>query len=733
MQHYGADGDSAGTGFPSMRIPSTSHNLLSTVTSPNRSPERHPGAVLKLENSRVRRHAGESGARRRSINGSNSPSSLRRHCSEMGHAVPRVSERGREFPDQPPVHSWHIIGGDQTSEGSSRCGSPGTRVWSRESIASDPKGYLLRMLDPYLPANDARVREQVGAFIAQTLNVVEGVAAANHVRDQARAMETHWEVQEELRAAKEDLQSTERNRAELAKLLEATIQTTQQVATCEGAERRTLGAAVTIQRAWRRCQARRRARRFRASKLVDPYDAIVCFDSLSATLDPACLQIEILRWAHSAFNIGRAERDGIRIVAHMGLFDKGKTFLINQFYGKNLPSGKLHETTGLSMIYLPKQRFLVIDTKGLQAPVSYKTESGVKQLVDASQTEIFMFELVSRIAHYIIFVVNDFTWPEQRHIVQLHQKYVQSKRENQLIVAHNLRTTRSVREAHELFWKQVASKYDGVERSELGGLIFTVEEKPRIHHIGFAEARSQAGLQFNDKNKQHLLHLLDQIEGIGERQHSMTELLVKTFSELLPEFVYLESESGQRTDSSALQISGQLDPKATSGDEGEPDEERDPTVYRAVGAMCLHVPEGHYAHMKTEGVFSEFCELVAQDVTFKPPPPNVYEQRLKDKVVRLVEFECPGVQRKDIAFRKGNRGYTVIMSRSKDKTLGNYGVAPRFQAPRIPTGEFSYDLFFDDGVWELDGGREAVEHDNGILRIRLKQDLSGEVFGLDDL
>mmetsp|Transcript_4954 Transcript_4954/g.15593 ORF Transcript_4954/g.15593 Transcript_4954/m.15593 type:complete len:734 (+) Transcript_4954:41-2242(+) len=733
MQHYGADGDSAGTGFPSMRIPSTSHNLLSTVTSPNRSPERHPGAVLKLENSRVRRHAGESGARKDSIDRSNSPSPLRRHCSEMGHAVPRVSERGREFPDQPPVHSWHIIGGDQTSEGSSRCGSPGTRVWSRESIASDPKGYLLRMLDPYLPANDARVREQVGAFIAQTLNVVEGVAAANHVRDQARAMETHWEVQEELRAAKEDLQSTERNRAELAKLLEATIQTTQQVATCEGAERRTLGAAVTIQRAWRRCQARRRARRFRASKLVDPYDAIVCFDSLSATLDPACLQIEILRWAHSAFNIGRAERDGIRIVAHMGLFDKGKTFLINQFYGKNLPSGKLHETTGLSMIYLPKQRFLVIDTKGLQAPVSYKTESGVKQLVDASQTEIFMFELVSRIAHYIIFVVNDFTWPEQRHIVQLHQKYVQSKRENQLIVVHNLRTTRSEREAVELFSKQVASKYEGVERSELGGLIFTTDEKPRIHHIGFAEAHSPAGERFNSKNAAHILQLLDQLEGIGERQRSIAELLQEHFASLLPEFVFLEeTATGQRFDGSALRLTRNLD--FTGGAEQvEPGAERDPTAYRSIGSLVLQVPEDHQVHIKTEGIFSEFCELVAQDITFKPPPPNVYEQHLKDKVVRLVEFEIPGVHRKDIVFKKGNRGLHITMSRAKDKAMSGYGVAPRFQAPRIPTGEFSYDLFFDDGIWELDGGREAVSHENGLLRIRLKQDLNGEVFTLDTL
>ena len=63
----------------------------------------------------------------------------------------------------------------------------------------------------------------------------------------------------------------------------------------------------------------------------------------------------------------------------------------------------------------------------------------------------------------------------------------------------NLRRTRTAREAVELFWKQVTSKYEGVERTELGGLIFTVDEKPRIHHIGFAEHGSPAGLKFIEK------------------------------------------------------------------------------------------------------------------------------------------------------------------------------------------------------------------------------------------
>ncbi|CAK0851790.1 unnamed protein product [Prorocentrum cordatum] len=568
------------------------------------------------------------------------------------------------------------------------------------------------------------------------MQVTEARARSSAEAERSRTLDSLRAAQQELQATQLELQATERNRAELAVLLEATIASSQAAHGGAAQLERSHWAAMRIQARWRMYRARLRQHGlWRGAH--DPYDAIVCFDSLSSTIDADNLKISILKWAHSAFEIDKAQMEGIRIVAHMGLFDKGKTFLINQVYGKNLPSGKLHETSGLSIVYVPKLRFLVIDTKGLQAPVSYK-KRGVRQLVDASQTEVFMFELVSRIAHYIVFVVNDFTWPEQRHVVQLHQKYVQSKRENQLIVLHNLRTTRSVREATELFYKQVASKYEGVDRGELGGLIFTVDESPRIHHIGLAEQGSPAGNRFNQKNKAHLLQLLDQLEGIGERSRSLASLLQEHFAQLLPEFIYLESSTGERQDGSGLVVRIQLEEASSAAGVGlsgrpEPDAERDPTLYRSVGMLTLQVPDDHVVHMKTEGVFSEFCELVAQDVTFKPPPPNFYEQRLKDKLVRVVEFEVPGVWRKNIKFRKGNRGYSVSMVRAKDESLGGFGVCSRFQAPRIPTGEFVFDLFFDDGIWDLDGGREAVTHENGMLRVRLKQDLQGEIFSLDDL
>jgi hypothetical protein len=607
----------------------------------------------------------------------------------------------------------------------------GSRVWSTEGMARDPAAYLTNLFEAHLPAKGTRARDEILSTVVRTIKCAESQACASLQGDLDRVTKANEALQLELQEMQLELEATERNRKELAQLLQATIESMPMQG---GGEARRVAAAVMIQRRWRKYVLRGPKRRGtrRGANGYDPYDIIVTFDSLAKTIDPEVMRIDILRWAYSAFSISDCARQGIRLVAHMGLFDKGKTFLANKLYGKSLPSGKLHETTGLSMVYIPDLRFLVIDTKGLQAPVSYKGK-GVKQLVDASQTEVFLFELVSRIAHYILFVVNDFTWPEQRHIVQLHQKYVQSKRENQLVVIHNLRTTRSVHEAEELFFKQVASKYEGVDRKELGGLVFTVEEKPRIHHIGFAEEHTLAGRRFNDKNAQHVLQLLDQLEGVGERTKSVGAMLQETFAALLPEFIYLEAEDGQRRDASTLQVKAEMQNTWCSETLDEPDRESEPTMYKTAGSLTIELPEKLRACMKTEGVFSEFCELVAQDVTFKPPAPNIYEMQLKDKIIRMIEFEIPGVTRQEISFQKSHRGYTVKMKRTKDKQLNEFGVSPKFHAPRTPIGEFSFDLFFDEGAWELDGGKEAVSHENGILRIRLKQETKTQTWSVDDL
>ena len=49
---------------------------------------------------------------------------------------------------------------------------------------------------------------------------------------------------------------------------------------------------------------------------------------------------------------------------------------------------------------------LVVDSAGVQSTVSYRSQA-VDAIHDAQTTESLMFEMVSRISHQMIFVVND--------------------------------------------------------------------------------------------------------------------------------------------------------------------------------------------------------------------------------------------------------------------------------------------------------------------------------------
>jgi len=167
------------------------------------------------------------------------------------------------------------------------------------------------------------------------------------------------------------------------------------------------------------------------------YDAIAMFTSLSSFAQSN--EFDILKSVCSKFDI--ASPQDVRIVAVVGLFDKGKTFLINMLFGKSLASGKIYSTQGLSFLYVPDRRMLVVDTAGIQSTVSFRPESGVEPIVDAQTTEGFLFELISRISDQLIFVVSYFTWLEQKYVSMFHNKDKIHGRHRELLVVHNLRTT----------------------------------------------------------------------------------------------------------------------------------------------------------------------------------------------------------------------------------------------------------------------------------------------------
>ncbi|CAE7242290.1 unnamed protein product [Symbiodinium sp. KB8] len=358
-------------------------------------------------------------------------------------------------------------------------------------------------------------------------------------------------------------------------------------------------------------------------------------------------QIRLLQNAASQLAIGR--KQSVRVIAIVGLFEKGKTWLINQLFGVNLPSGTLHETDGLSFLWIPKKRMLLIDSAGVQSPVSYCAQptAGNEQsvddaLFDAKSTESFLFDMISRMASHMVFVVNSFTSLEQQYVEMLRRKYVARQVHKELIVVHNMLNVKDAEVAHQLFEKQVTTCYSG-DLSTMGQLIFTAKKDkgPPVHHIGLCYESSPAGDAFNDQNRQYLLQSLEHRE--SETEMVLQDQLREHLSELLKMFVSTEIPEQAAGSERAFGIDFRPGSELTSSAE-----EQMPKSYVCGGVFSLQLDEGAEPKMRTRGVISPLGELIGYDATFEPNV-NLYEETTDaGEVQRKILIECPGVAMEDI-------------------------------------------------------------------------------------
>ncbi|CAE7712997.1 unnamed protein product, partial [Symbiodinium sp. CCMP2456] len=380
------------------------------------------------------------------------------------------------------------------------------------------------------------------------------------------------------------------------------------------------------------------------------YDVVLPFNSLAKFLETR--HISLLQKEESELDIGK--KQSVRVIAIVGLFEKGKTWLINRLFGINLPSGTLHETDGLSFLWIPERRMLLIDSAGVQSPVSYCAQTGAGNeqsvddaLFDAKSTESFLFDMISRMASHMVFVVNSFTSLEQQYVEMLRRKYVARQVHKELIVVHNMLNVKDAEVAPQLFEKQVTTCYSG-DLSTMGQLIFTAKKDkgPPVHHIGLCYESSPAGDAFNDKNRQYLLQSLEHRE--LETEMVLQDQLREHLSELLKMFVNTEipeqAAGSERAFGVVFRPGSEL---MSSAEEKMPSEEKMPKGYVCGGVFSLQLDKGAEPKMRTRGVISPLGELIGYDATFEPNV-NVYEETTDAGAQCKILIECPGVAMEDI-------------------------------------------------------------------------------------
>ena len=87
------------------------------------------------------------------------------------------------------------------------------------------------------------------------------------------------------------------------------------------------------------------------------------------------------------------------VVAVLGLYDKGKTFVLNHLTESKLPSGKKVSTKGLSFKHVDVEgtRFIVLDSEGSYAPVKVENEMSV---LEKEISERFIQDVIFELGTY---------------------------------------------------------------------------------------------------------------------------------------------------------------------------------------------------------------------------------------------------------------------------------------------------------------------------------------------
>ncbi|CAJ1397216.1 unnamed protein product [Effrenium voratum] len=446
------------------------------------------------------------------------------------------------------------------------------------------------------------------------------------------------------------------------------------------------------------------------SKPTD-YDCVIRMMSLAEFAKEK--RIWLLRSVSSDFN--PEDCQDVRIISVVGLFNKGKTFLLNKLFGLNLPSGKTQVTQGLSCVYLKERRMLLIDSPGVQSTVSYKSDS-IDRVVDAQSTEAFLFELVSQLSDHIMFVVNDFTSFEQKYVQMFEQKEQFShKAARELIVVHNLASTQDPQEAEGLFHKQITSRYDGVE-SHLGKLFYTARRNPPVHHFAICKEGSAAGDTFNHSNIRLLLEHLEHAKKLPEKV-VLKELVRSKVDDLLPRFLLMGcDDTGGRN----LEYHQYHEQEASSAEKHF----EDFPSHRKIGYFHVTCDK---LDVKTEGVISDLGEVISYDKSFSPEP-MIFDQKTSEYLTRTILFECPGVRPEGVRWDQQGEGLTIRIEKSK---LIDEGSVTAVSSLRQQSGVYEKNFRFMDGPFEVSEDQCALEF--GMLTIKLKKCVINKRGGLQSI
>lgn len=241
-------------------------------------------------------------------------------------------------------------------------------------------------------------------------------------------------------------------------------------------------------------------------------------------------------------------------MAVVGLYDKGKTFVLNNLSSSNLPSGKKVNTKGLSFKYVDIDegtKLILLDTAGSYSPVKVIDNQSI---IEREATEHFILELVFDVADYFLFVVNDFTSLDQRYLDKLSRSLQTSasKSFREVIVIHNFKEVESQEILDHIWETQIKDIYPegSVQKSMVAAMnpiTGRLEEKmvtwfksPFTRHICLVNQDSILGIKLNPWTFSLLQYWLKSVLVPLNREFSVVDNVINFSNKKLSQYFKID-------------------------------------------------------------------------------------------------------------------------------------------------------------------------------------------------
>jgi GTPase Era involved in 16S rRNA processing len=450
------------------------------------------------------------------------------------------------------------------------------------------------------------------------------------------------------------------------------------------------------------------------------------------------------------------EIQDFRIITCLGMYERGKTWLLNELYGTNLSTGAQvpqQNTRAMTGVWQPNRRLLLLEMPGLDRPVPVGGD-----LAEIQRTDAFTVDLALEVSDVLLFVVQDISRMEQdlvRHFARrLSQEGRKGHSSTEVIVVVNMRHIFEVKKAKDQFVAAVMENFEGdhppkvIEQdccapgtNKANELMFVSSTEYGPHTIRFVGMLNSGYYNARQTNQMVVRRIREWCE-VHSRERSFGEHLASSMQHALKRIV------GGNIGVNFRDMTLYVDSPYNADHRGPaPPQVQDGRWWTGTGRVVRSEPSNTSLREKTlsnlEGqnggsprigkMRSQRTGGPDQFVPVYDPDTYVYDcDYLFDDLVgqvygpfRVIEVWCASVSKEEIYIRDVSNGVRIEIM--KQEPLGfqmqNRRPVDAYPMP-VTKGAWSRDFVFEgsEGRFSLRPPGRVDHLDTGILRVSLLRD-----------